>query len=259
VVRDYGWLLSSLGRSEEAAWLYRGEIARIGMDGEVDFWLNQLINLDGKGGVHVGWDEPLLWEWLAGQKKSFGQSAQSHLWSAYLGAKDAGAWKTFEAKARALAAEPCPAPLQYYFGYLLHHHGETAEGLKMMVPAWDRWGTNDYPDAYNVGPEVLGYLLAARDGKRAEQVLDRVLKDPVNGQDTRWLGEFAVRAADAGFREMAMRLWRARSALDLSDQRDLEKLASKGMAKDLRDFYAGLAKRAPGNEAIASALKKVGN
>ena len=54
-----------------------------------------------------------------------------------------------------------------------------------------------------------------------------------------------------------MRLWQQRAGLDLTDCRGLSELASHGLRERLAAYYAGLAQRAPGNYAIAAALKEL--
>jgi hypothetical protein len=60
-----------------------------------------------------------------------------------------------------------------------------------------------------------------------------------------------------GDADMGMELWRKKAMLDLSEQDGLEGLAKAGLRDRLRDFYSTLAKRAPGNRAIETALKKL--
>jgi len=81
--------------------------------------------------------------------------------------------------------------------------------------------------------------------------------EPDYGDNPRWLGEFAVLAARNGAPELAMRLWRAKANLDLTDQAGLDDLAASGLVDRLRDYYAALAKQAPENTFVAVALKKL--
>ncbi|MBU4429148.1 MAG: hypothetical protein KKE37_07325 [Verrucomicrobia bacterium] len=262
VVRDYGWFLFNRERYGEADKLYRAEIARIGLNdpnGSNDFWFHQLERMDGKGGVRFSWDEPLIWQWLSeAKKRNFGQSEQFWLgWAAEKTTKTPEGWAAFEKKARALAADPCSPPLRYCLGTILQGHGQVQEGLRMVVEAYDQWPLNSYPNEIHVGKTVLGAYVGQSDWKNAEKILERLQNKPGFSGLEDSLGGIAVAAAKAGAPDDAMRLWRRKANLDLTKQDGLEALAAAGLAERLRDYYAGLAKRAPDNAAIAAALKKL--
>ena len=256
VVKDYAWFLQRHDRHGEAERLYRAEIKRVGLkDANAGFWLVRLIGLNGKGGISIPWDEPLIWQWLAEQKKrDFGQAAQSRLEHV---ARRAGDWSAFEIKARALAAEPCPPALRYCLGRILYRKGQGAEGVRMMAEAYARWPKHTWPSRQQVGEQLLRASLAQGDMKTAENTLAGLKDDPLCGQHTEWLGAMAVTAARHNAADLAMRLWRRRAKLDLADQRGLDELAAKGLTARLRTFYSGLAKRASGNRAIVAALSRL--
>jgi len=258
VVRDYGWFLAGRDRHREAERLFRAEIERVGLQ-EADFWLNQLENLDGKGGVRVAWDEPLVWDWLAKRKAThFGQAEQWRLEKTARKAAEApGAWPAFEKQARALAADPCPPALQYCLGLILHGRGQTQEGTRLMAAAYDRWPKDAWPPAGNVGDGLMRLMLAQGDVKGAEKIVAGLLDDPARGGDPGWLGEVAVAAARAKAVDLAVRLWQRKMALDLTDQKGLDELAAAGLGEQLRELYSALTKRAPGNQAVAAALQKL--
>jgi len=262
VVRDYGWFLFNRQRYLEAEKIFRAEIERVGLNGpngNVAFWFNQLALLDGKGDVRFPWNDPLVWQWLNEEKKrSFSQSAQMRMeWVARKAGETPAGWSAFEKKARALAADPCTPPLRYCLGTILHGHGQAQEGLRMMADAHDHWPVNGYPNACYVSKTLLKAYVGQGDWKKAEKVLAKLQNKPGFSRLERSLGRIALTAANAAALDDAMRLWRRKAALDLTDQDDLEALAAAGLADRLRDFYVGLAKQAPGNGAIAAALKKL--
>jgi hypothetical protein len=125
----------------------------------------------------------------------------------------------------------------------------------MMAAAWERWPKGASPPADHVGDELLRALLEQADAKRAEAVLGRLLDESDQGQDPHWLGEVAVQAAHAKAPDLALRVWKRKAALDLTDQAGLAELCAAGLGAQLRELYAGLARRAPGNRAVAEALK----
>ncbi|GEM_PF-1938777 len=262
VVRDYGQFLFDRQRYLEAEKLFRAEIERVGLDdpnGIPDFWFNQLVRLDGKGDVRIPWDDPLVWQWMDEEKnRGFHQAAQIRMeWAARKSGETPAGWAAFEKKARALAADPCTPPLRYCLGTILQGHGQAQEGLRMMADAYDHWPVNGYPWARDVGKTVLDAHVSQGDWKNAEKVLDGLQnKHGFSGLEGS-LGRIALVAAKAAALDDAMRLWRRKAALDLTNQDDLEALAAAGLADRLRDYYAGLAKQAPGNGAIAAALKKL--
>ena len=68
----------------------------------------------------------------------------------------------------------------------------------------------------------------------------------------------ATAGTRAGDADDAMRLWARRVNYRLTDTWDLDEMAKPaGMKERLVAFYAGLAKRRPGNAAVAEALKKL--
>jgi len=262
VVRDYGWFLFNRERYPEAEKIFRAEIERVGFNdpnGNVDFWLNQLVRLDGKGDVQFPWDDPLVWQWLSeAKKRGFGQSAQWRMeWAARKAGKTPTGWAAFEKRARVLAADPCTPPLRFCLGRILHSHGQAQEGLRMMADAHGHWPVNGYPGVWEVGETLLGAYLVEGDWKKAEKVLATLENTPGFSKLERSLGQIALAAAKAAALDDAMRLWRRKAALDLTELDDLEALAAAGLAERLHDFYTGLAKQAPDNGAIAAALKKL--
>jgi len=258
VIRDYAWFLQRQERYREAEKLYRDEIARVGATSHsVHFWLNQLTNIDGKGGVRVRWDEPALWDYLAERKKhSFGQTPQ---WRLAWAAKKAGKqWTAFEKRLLTLAAAPAPCSLEYCAGRMLYRNGRKKEGLRMMTAAYARWDENAYPDDDDVGEDLMEIHLERSDWRSAERVFDR-LQDHKYFQDSlKWLGRLAVSAAKTGAADDAMRLWKRHARLDLTNHNGLAEMASAGLAHTLRTYYSELSKKAPGNPAIAAALKELG-
>jgi tetratricopeptide (TPR) repeat protein len=259
VVRDYGWFLFDRQRYGEAERVYRTEIGRAGDDpnGSPDFWFNQLARLDGKGDVRFPWDDPLVWRWLEEEnRRSFSQSAQTRMeWAAKKAGETPAGWAAFERRARALSAAPCAPPLRFCLGTILLRHGLAQEGLRMMADAYEHWPVDGYPGAQYVGETVLGAYLDQGDWMSAEKMLERLKMTPGFSGLEGTLGRIALAAARANARDDAMRLWLRKAALDLTNQDDLDALAIAGLADRLRDYYAGLAKRAPGNGAIAAALK----
>jgi hypothetical protein len=185
-------------------------------------------------------------------------------------ADNSGPSEEFEKKARAVATGPCPVVLRFYFGEILHHRAndpntlagrarnKTHEGLRMMAEAYNRWPNGAYPDKRTVGPRLLQAYIAEGDAASAEKLLETLFdEEPFLAEDPKWLGEFAVTAAKGRALDLAMRLWRAKANLDLTDQGGLEELAANGAASRLRDFYSALAKQDPGNAWVAVALNKV--
>ena len=261
VVRDFGWLLFELQRYGEAEKIYRAEFERSvkNRNGSLDFWFHQLVRLDGKSDVRVAWDDPLVWQWMDVEKRgSFSQAAQWCMeWAAGKASATPVQWDAFEKKARALAADPCTPPLQYCLGTILYRRGKPQEGLRMMADAYDHWPVHGYPLARNVGEEVLDAYVGQGDWRNAEKVLDSLQKKPAFSGLEGSLGRIALAAAKVKAQDDAMRLWRRKAALDLTNQDDLEALAAAGLADQLRDYYAGLAKQAPSNATIAAALKKL--
>jgi hypothetical protein len=254
VVGDYGKFMEKNERYKDAERLYRDEIDRVGIQ-NTEFWLHRLAGLDGKGGVRVGWDEPLIWSWLKVQKEvRFYQAGQ--MWLERL-SHQTNDWASFEKKARDLAAEPSPPPLQYCLGRILYGHGRSREGVQMMTSAYSRWSKNGYPPARNVGDYVLRVLLEQGDLKAAEAIADGLLEEPLCGSNPQWLGDVAVKAAGHGAADLAMRLWERKAALDLVDQEGLEALAAAGLRAKLHQFYSDLSKKAQDNKAIEAALAKL--
>lgn len=254
VVRDYAWFMQGQKRYKEAERLYRNEIDRVGVE-NAEFWLSSLTWLDGKGGVRFGWDEPLIWFWLETQKKTnFYQSAQTRLEQLSRQTDD---WAAFEQKARELAGETPPPALQYCLGRILYRHRASREAVEMMTSAYARWPKDAYPPARNVGDDVLRVLLEQGNSKAAEAVTDGLLNDSQCGLNPQWLGDIAVQAASHGATDLAMRLWKRKAALDLTDQEDLEALAAAGLRDQLRTFYGSLSQNAPDNKAVGAALAKL--
>lgn len=255
-VRDYGWFLAAQKRLADANRVYRDELRRIGPKApQAGFWLTQLrFQVDAKGGERLKWDEPLVWDWLAAQKDRFGQEAQMRLvWVA----ERAGQSGEFEKKALALAAEPCPPQLRFCLGEILCGRGKAQVGAPMMAEAYARSPRTEWPGDPLGAEQLLGVQLAQRDRAAADALLDRLMLEPGCGDHPRWLGELAVVAARNRAPEMAMRLWRAKANLDLTDQAGLDKLAASGLADRLRDYYAALARKAPENIFVAAALEKL--
>jgi len=256
-VRDYGGFLVGQKRLGDADRVYRDELKRIGpKDPQASYWLNQLQDQADHGlGPRLKWDEPIVWDYLAGQKDFFGDDAQRRFqWVAERAGKD-GAIE-FEKKARALVADPCPPRLQFFFGGFLRGRGATQEGTRMMAEAYERSPRTEWPGDPRGTEEMLQVYLAQNDLPGAEKMLDRLLGEISYGNNPRWLGEFALIAAGNRAPDMAMRLWRVKANLDLTEQAGLETLAANGLADRLRDFYAGLARQAPDNAFVAAALKK---
>jgi len=254
VVRDYGQFMEQDKRYKDAERLYRDEIDRVGVQ-DVEFWLHRLAGLDGKDGVRVGWDEPLIWSWLNKQKEAgFHQRGQD--WLERL-SRQTNDWASFEKKARDLAAEPSPTPLQYCLGRILYRHGQSREGVQMMTSAYSHWPKHGYPPVRKVGDYLLRVLLEQADLKAAEAIADGLLEEPLCGSNPRWLGDIAVKAAGHGAADLAMRLWERKAALDLVDQEGLEVLAAAGLRAKLHQFYSDLAKKAPDNKSIEAALAKL--
>ena len=127
----------------------------------------------------------------------------------------------------------------------------------MMAEAYDRSFRVEWPGDQRGAEELLRVYVAQTDLASAEKMLERVLSEPGCGENPRWLGEFAVTAAKGRAPALAMRLWRAKAGLDLTDQAGLEELVANGLAERLRSFYSALAEQAPDNAFVAAALKKL--
>lgn len=259
VVRDYGWFMSGMGRRRDAETLFRSELERVGVGGsDSEFWIQQLKNLDGEGGVTFAWNDPIMWQWLALKRKTyFGQQAQWNL--RWCWRKAADERPKFWVKAKALAGEKPSAPLDYIFGTLLASEGKKIEALKRMASAWDRWTTPAYPEHRQVGLELMGLYVGQGNRQEAEKVLLslRNVAGFSESAEKDWLARLATSAAQAGNKDDAMRLWQERVRHGLTDHRGLRELASHGLRKRLSAYYTELAKRAPGNDTIAIALKEL--
>jgi hypothetical protein len=273
VMWDYGWFLIHQNRLLEVARLWRDEAERLGPKApDTDGWLHGLLTVEYQGGPRVKWDDPLFWQWLAARREVDISSCPDEL----LGraADMSGPSEEFEKKARAVAAGPCPVVLRFRLGEILHNRAnnrandpntlagrtrnKTHEGLRMMADAYDRWPNRAYPDKRTVGPRLLQAYLAEGEAADAEKLLETLLREePSFGEDPQWLAGFAVAAAKGRALDLAMRLWRAKANLDLTDQRGLEELAANGAASRLRDFYSALAKQDPGNAFVAMARNKL--
>jgi hypothetical protein len=269
VMRDYGWFLIDQNRLLEVARLWRDEAERLGPKPPDTYtWLHGLLTVEYKGGPRVRWDDPLFWQWLAARREvDLGPWGDELLGRA---ADNSGPSEEFERKARAVATGPCPVVLRFYLGEILHHRAndpntlagrarnKTHEGLRMMAEAYNRWPNEAYPDKRTIGPRLLQAYIAEGDAASAEKLLETLFdEEPFLAEDPKWLGEFAVTAAKGRALDLAMRLWRAKANLDLTDQGGLEELAANGAASRLRDFYSALAKQDPGNAWVAVALNKV--
>ena len=190
--------------------------------------------------------------WLNKQKEAgFYQRGQD--WLERL-SRQTNDWASFEKKARDLAAEPAPPPLQYCLGRILYGHDQSREGVQMMMSAYSRWPKNGYPPAPYVGDGVLRVLLKQGDLKPAEVIANGLLEEPSCGSNPQWLGDVAVKAAGHGAADLAMRLWERKASLDLVDQKGLEALAAAGLRERLIQFYSDLSKKAPDNKSIEAAL-----
>ena len=258
VIDNYGDFLVRLGRLPAAEALFRSELERVVAvaSSQSEFWIQHLKNLEGKEGVTFAWNDSLMWQWLAMKRKSyFGQSAQRNV--AWCWEKAAGQRPAFWAKAEALAGETPPAAVDYILAQLLAEEGNKAEAAKRMAAAWARWTNNDSPSRRQAGPELMRLYVDQGNWEKAEKVL-LSLRDVAGFSDERdWLARLAILAAQADSKDDAMRLWQQRAALDLTDCRGLRELASHGLRERLAAYYAGLAQRAPGNRAIAAALKQL--
>lgn len=259
VVRDYGWFMSELKRHRDAETLFRSELERVGVgDSNSEFWIQQLKNLDGKGEVSFVWDDPIMWQWLALQRKTFfGQQAQLNL--QWCWRKAANERPKFWVKAKTLAGEKPSAPLDYIFGNLLASEGKKVEAVKRMASAWDRWTAHDYPWRYHVGPELMGLFVGQGSWQEAEKVLIslRDVRGFSESEEMEWLEVLALSAAQAGSKDDAMRLWQERVRHGLTDYRGLRELVSHGLRERLSIYYAGLAKLSPGNDAIIAARREL--
>jgi len=260
VIDDYGDFLVRLGRLPAAEALFRSEFERVvgGEGSEPGFWIQHLKHLEGKEGVTFAWNDPLMWRWLAIRKESyFGSIAQKNV--AWCWSRATGQRPAFWAKAEALAGETPPASVDFVLARLLAREGNKAEAAKRMTAAWARWTNNDSPSRHQAGPELMCLYVDQGNWKEAEKVL-LSLRDVAGfgGSDERdWLARLAIAAARADSKGDAMRLWRRRAGQDLTDQRGLSELASHGLRERLAAYYAGLARRAPGNCAIAAAQKEL--
>ncbi len=269
VMWAYGWFFIHQNRLLEAARLWRDEAERIGpKPPDTCTWLHGLLTVEYQGGPRVRWDDPLFWQWLAARREVGLSSWADELLER--AASQSGPSEEFEKKARRVAAGPCPVVLRFRLGEILHNRGndpntlagrtrsKTHEGLRMMAEAYDRWPNEAYPEKRTVGPRLLQAYLAEGEAADAEKLLETLLREePFLGEDPEWLAGFAVAAAKGRALDLAMRLWRAKANLDLTDQRGLEELAANGAASRLREFYSALAKQAPGNAFVAIALNKL--
>ena len=256
VVRDYGWYLACRDRHGKAEALFRGELKRIGVrDQGAGFWIQQLKNLDRKGGVKLAWNDPVLWEWLAFRKTyGFGQSAQ---WDLEWAAGKAGAQRAeFKRKALALADAKSPPPLRFALGKILHGQDPSPVNLAMMESAFAQWPRHGYPPRDHVGEHLMSIYLARGEWRKAEKVFQTVSERLASGRRG-WLRRLAVAAAKAGDKTDAMRFWARRAGQDLTDREGLGELASHGMTDRLTAYYKALARRAPKNAAVAAALKEL--
>ncbi|MBN1909036.1 MAG: hypothetical protein JW818_04795 [Pirellulales bacterium] len=267
VVGDYGQFLQRHKRYKDAERLYRDEIGRVRID-NTEFWLHRLVSLDGQGGVRVLWDEPLVWAWLE-ELKNVGFPPTGQMWLRDLSrkAEKAKDWPAFEKKVRQFAAAPSPAPLEYYLGRILHDRalldgralsdkdGQLDEGLRMMKVAHARWPKDAFPRADEVANELFRILMQQGDRKAGETLVETLLEQSQYSLNPNWLGNAAVVVAQHGATDLAMRLWKRKTALDLIGQEDLESLASAGLTARLRRHYTALAKKDPENWAIKTALE----
>jgi len=255
-VRDYGWFLVGQERFADANRVYRDELKRIGPKApQANFWLNRLqFQVDPKGGERLKWNEPLVWDWLAAQKNRFGQEAQRRLvWVA----KRAGNSDEFEKQALALAAEPRPAQLQFCLGDIFRGRGKAQAGVSMMAEAYARSPRTEWPGDPRGAAQLFRAQLGQGDLAAAEKLLDRLMSEPGYGDNPYWLDEFSLVAARNRAPELAMRLWRAKANMDLTDQVGLDDLAASGLGDRLRDYYTALAKRAPKNAFVTVALRQL--
>ncbi len=86
----------------------------------------------------------------------------------------------------------------------------------------------------------------ARDEWKAAEALWPDARQRLNYKEApEWLGRIAIAAARSGARGDALRLWRARTNLDLGSTLGLDAMLAAGMRDELIAFYAELAKSDP--------------
>jgi tetratricopeptide (TPR) repeat protein len=253
VVEYLRWLQGN-NRYGDAEKLLRAEFDRIGPNGQRGFLVSLLRGM--RKEINLSTEDPMLWAHLADQK-AYG-SDEGMMLSFIVSETPAAKADEVCGRMVKLAGPAAEPSRSYYVGQALKDAGRDEQAVPLLEDAWAR-GKKTHPidDAAN----MLFYIrLNHGDWQAAEKHLRQYLTARPylsDGEVAFSLGRLAVAAATKGDKEAALRFWKERSNRGLGNLDFLRELAAAGMKDILRDYYNDLAKRSPGNTAVAEALSQL--
>jgi tetratricopeptide (TPR) repeat protein len=251
VIEYMRWLQNNK-RYSDAEKLLRAEFARLGPNGQRSGLAFYLLGM--RKEISLSTEDTMIWEHLAGQK-AYGWDEQLML--RFIVSETLAA-KVDEVCGRVVKlAGPTDDPHRAIcVGQAMAEAKRDAQAVPLLEDAWAR-GNKNYP--FDGAVRML-YEIRLRQGdwQAAEKHFRQYhsVRDYLNEVEVAdALGRLAVAAATKGDKAAALRLWKERSNRDLANLQFLGDMIAAGMKDALKEYYGGLDKRAPGNTAVAEALR----
>jgi len=248
LLTDYAIFLERNERTPEAVSILRKEIEQAPATSQSAGSAARLLAFDFEKQLSA--DDAVLWTWL-GNRAKWEHTEERLLWRMLERAEPGEIDKHFiRAEELARRGHPSRAGTLGWIMNRMHFPKRSIALLKYAVANADK---RELKERYQF--TLFESYLDTGDWKRAEQVFPQAAIRLTPKELPDWYSRIAVKAAKAGAKTDAMRIWRRVANLSPSHIDGLEELAEAGLRDELKDFYLEMRKKIPSSEAPARAQR----
>jgi tetratricopeptide (TPR) repeat protein len=242
ILRDYVGFLERMKRVDEAIVLLRKELTAAPAESESSKRAARILAFDFE--KHVSADDELLWKWLSEQPK-WEHTEERLLWRMLEKAEGAHLDKHFS-RAEKLTEEQDPTRA-FSLGWIMNRMDNPKRSIPLLQYALEHAENKEIKD--NAAITLFESYLDIGDWSRAEQIFPDAKRRLSLAEETDWYTRIAVKAAAAGDKDDAMRIWRVAANANPARPLHIRQLAKYGLKDDLAAFYRELAKKLPESNA----------
>lgn len=242
ILRDYANFLKRMKRVDEAVALLRKELADAPAASESSKRAARILAFDFE--KHVSADDNLLWNWLS-ERPKWEHVEERLLWRMLEKAERANLDKHFS-RAEKLTEEQDPTRA-FSLGWIMNRMDNPKRSIPLLQYALEQADNKEAKD--NAALTLFESYLDIGDWSRAEQIFPDAKRRLTLAEETDWYTRIAVKAAAAGDKDDAMRIWRVAANANPARPLHIRQLAKYGLKDDLAAFYRDLAKKLPESNA----------
>ncbi len=248
MLRSYADFLARQKREDEAVAVLRRELAESPANAVSAEAAARMLAFDLSHRVSVG--DEVLWVWLSNREK-WEHTEERLLWRMLENAKREEIDGHFARSAElARATHPSRA---LTLGWIMNRMGFAQRSVAVLEDAARRAVDQELKERATF--TLLESCLDTGDWKRAEAVFPVAGRRLSAKEWPEWQARIAARAAQAGAKTDALRIWRAVTAVHPGQMRELPELVKAGLREELVQHYRAMQRQLPTSRWPPSALE----